>query len=322
MKRWIVVALAACGSSSTAPEVREGSGSVSAPIPADAGDGVKRRAVPCFFERKPFSIALGHGDDPVVCSEGRCIDARAHAVVAAAETSRPPAWLRSTELRKHGEAWSACLGDDCKPLGPKLTAALDGSAVGVTFDRRAAVIRDQVWRIDQDRPIALTPPKQIFGPDPKTGKVFAVAVAANHLVVTWVSSTCVDPTQRMEPSCGRWGQLVDSAGTNQGEDLHGFDPHQVLQFDDDMFVVTSDFVAHLSLFDIATGKLHRDFASPRLGVGFKVTDTIRVRDGAIATLLVGAYGLVVVEMNADKTHPLELLYLDHIPYCRGWPDDE
>ncbi len=128
----------------------------------------------------------------------------------------PRAWPRSAVVRTQGSGLAACRGDTCRPLGPKLTAAIgrwraqeDGGhgTIEATADLTLVVLPPaQAWRIASDSQLALKIPKEYLAPNIDRPELVDLEVAGDLVIADW--SNCAGPCIG--------GQLVDTKGKNIG----------------------------------------------------------------------------------------------------------
>ena len=285
MRALLLVILVGCRGSSGAPSAGSGS-SVER-----ARDAQATRAVACAPAKAKVSLAA-HEELPVACWDTTCVRDGER---LAAKPTRPPAWLKTAEVRMENGVLSVC-NDGCQPINTRtatLIAATDPAKVSATQDLTLVVIDTHVWRVRFDTPLELAPPSELFGRD-STEKPSRVVVAGDRLIATF----------------DKHGQLFDQGGTATGDALHDWDPGDVIQLDAHTFIVTDRSAPRIGAFDIATGNAlweHDALA------GFSIEDTIRIHDGIAAILLHDDTGWWIATIAASER---KIIALEQLPACR------
>lgn len=236
---------------------------------------VPTRAVPCLPDGD-LELTATDGN-PVVCWGAACMAPEFMNLDAklVAKPAPTPAWPDAAVVKTQGDIMSVCVHATCKPVGPKLAAAIalaraDNPArdpVSATTDFKAVVTGSEVWSVAKDKPLKLKAPSSYKGGGDKPSMVGAQAAGA-LLVVDW--SNCAGPCTV--------GQLVDSNGGNKGASFAGGGP--VVWVDADHFATVSEFgdVHVFTMKGKATGA-HDTHGDPG-----SITQVVRLADGDLAVM--------------------------------------
>jgi hypothetical protein len=263
---------------------------------ASAAPKLPTIAVPCA----PGEItAAAQGEDVVACWADGCmqLDLAGDTAHVIDRPAARPAWTDpSGEIRQAEGKPVACVGATCKPIGPKLAAALAAARsseaplrVSATTDLKAVVIgASEAWSLAGDRPLVLRPPAEDVAGFADKPAVRSIEVAREWLVVHW--SGCDAPCTA--------AQLVDSAGKNRGKSVRG--GGSLLQLGPKLFAVISER-SDVTLFDLGTGRARGAVAL--FGV-FRAGDAVRLADGRLAIADSFSSGTRITVIDAsDPDHP-------------------
>jgi hypothetical protein len=194
---------------------------------------------------------------PVLCSDDGCmrLDLAQHSAAFVDRVAVSPALPLRADVKRQGDHWAACGGDACRPLGRRISRALDAThdKAEATLDLRAVVIDNVLWNVDRDRIVTLwthdvadvvscstdkNPRRQC----PSSGPEHDVSVLGDLLAVKW-QGRCV------EADCES-SELVDREGRERGWiEMAG----AVLRIDDQFFIAISE-LARIDVRDLHTGK--------------------------------------------------------------------
>jgi hypothetical protein len=278
--RALLVLLVACRGSSGTPA--SGSGSST---PGDEGT----RAIACAPAAAKVTLGV-HDDHPLACWDETCVRDGERRPKAA----RPDAWLRPAEVRMERGVLSAC-NDGCRALHARLAeriAKSDPEDVSVTSDLDIVLVDKEVWRPTLDQPMVLVMPMELFG---SASVVQSRVVVAGRFFLATLDGH---------------GQLYDATGARiGGSALHGWDPGEVAQLDEQTFVVTDRSAPRFAVFDLSSG--HKLWSHDQLA-GFAIDDVVRLRDGAGAILMHDEAGWWIATFTPEEP---KLLALDHVPLC-------
>jgi hypothetical protein len=192
---------------------------------AGVSKGVPTTAMACVPDSPHLAGADG---EAIVCWGDTCI--RVDVPGVDAQLVPPPAAVASGwgDSATVSDA-QVCTGDKCKPLGPKLRAAIaaasapiadeggavkPGPSLDATTDLAAVVIGTTPWSVAKDAAFDLPPPASYGKRDKHEYGVSSVAVVGALLLVDWAD--CAGPCTIL--------QLVDSRGRRIGSELEGGGP--------------------------------------------------------------------------------------------------
>jgi hypothetical protein len=193
---------------------------------AGVSKGVPTTPMACV----PDSPRLAGADgEAIVCWGDTCI--RIDVPGTDAQLVPPPANLDAAAWGDQATVSDnqVCLGDRCKPLGPKLRAAVaavrepvanEGGAVQApppvvaTTDLGAVVIDTTPWSVARDQPLVIAPPSSYAKHAKNEYGMTGVTVVGALLATEW--HDCAGPCAIL--------QLVDSRGRKLGGELGGGGP--------------------------------------------------------------------------------------------------
>ncbi len=201
---------------------------------------VPTRAMPCTDTTSLTLRALDGA--PVLCGDDGCLqlDLDRHAAAFVDRVALSSTLPLHADVKRVDDHWAACGGDTCRPLGRRLSRALDASngTAEATLDRRAVVIDDVIWNVDADRIVKLRRPEIL-----PNGPEHQVTVIGDLLNVQWQGG-CTDGM------C-----LVTHLVDRNGREIDWIQPHgAVLRIDDRFFMAISEFSV-IEIRDLHSGKL-------------------------------------------------------------------
>ena len=278
---------------------------------AHGAPAVPMATVPCAPSPRSLSAVA---DDAVVCWDAGCMQIEYNDEVRiVARPSARRAWRDPVGTITDSKA---CVGSTCKPIGPKLAAALADArqhttaeqpfSVGVSSDLKVVVIRpsglfSEAWTLATDRPLVLREPKEDVAGFATKPEIHSIDIAHELLVVHWVG--CAGPCTE--------AQLADTSGRNLGRPVKG--GGGAIQINAKQFAVISEF-SDLHVFDLVTGKPRGSLA---LSVAsFSGGDAVVLDSGDLAlmdTISSGGARISYIDFH-DVDHPT-VRRVRYLPSC-------